>query len=338
MEPDHRNKIAHRKAILVTSLQVLSCPPAPKAKTNLSGMHSKFIGCKLYISESRNTMAIDAIDRAARSNPQVAVISKFEDCLYNRVRYTLVSYIINDSSTGEVIYSPIMKVLLTMMEAAFSTINLELHSGAHPRMGVNDDLSFHPLGQATMEDAAWLAKQVASDIGNDLQVPVFLYGAAHPTGKSVSAIRRELGYYRPNYKGNQWAGCMLPDILPMKPDEGPTHVSHERGATTVGATPWIENYNVPVLSKDVATVRRITRRVSGRGGGLPTVQALALFHGDDCTEIACLLDPDHVSANQVQTVVEQIAAEQGLEVEKGYFTDITKDRIIDKYFKIACAD
>ncbi|KAG2547675.1 hypothetical protein PVAP13_9KG115300 [Panicum virgatum] len=221
-----------------------------------------------------------------------------------------------------------------MMEAAFSAINLELHSGAHPRMGVNDDLSFHPLGQATMEDAASLAKQLASDIGNDFQVPVFLYAAAHPTGKSVGAIRRELGYYRPNHMGNQWSGTMLPDVLPIKPDEGPTNVSSEKGATTVGATPFLEGYNVPVLSKDVATVRRITRRLSGRGGGLPTVQALALLHGDDCTEIACLLDPDHVSAYQVQTVVEQIAAEQGLEVEKGYFTDLTKDRMLDKYLKI----
>lgn len=62
---------------------------------------------------------------------------------------------------------------------------------------------------------------------------------------------------------------------------------------------------------------------------------LALFHGD-CTEIGCLVDPDHVSDYQVQTVVEQIAAEQALEVEKGYFTDITKDRRLAKYLKIAC--
>ncbi|WVZ59727.1 hypothetical protein U9M48_009834 [Paspalum notatum var. saurae] len=296
---------------------------------------SKFICCKLYISESRNAVAIDTIDQAARSDPQVAMLSKFEDRLYNRVRCTLVSYIINGSSTAELIYSPVRKVLLAMMEAAFSTINLELHSGAHPRMGVIDDLSFHPLGQATMGDAVWLAKLVASDIGNDLQVPVFLYAAAHPTGKSVGAIRRELGYYRPNYMVSQWSGSTLPDVLPIRPDEGPTNVSSERGATTIGATPFLENYNVPILSKDVATVRRITRSVSGRGGGLPTVQALALFHGD-CTEIACLLDPDHVSAYQVQTVVEQIAAEQGLEVEKGYFTDITKDRMLDKYLETAC--
>ncbi|TVU46326.1 hypothetical protein EJB05_05852 [Eragrostis curvula] len=298
-------------------------------------VHSKFICCKLYISESRNAMAIDAIDSAARTDPQVVVLTKFEDCIYNRVRYTLVSYIDNDSSTDEVIYSPIRKVLLRMMEAAFSNIKLKSHSGTHPRMGVNDDLSFHPFGEATMDDAACLAKLVASDIGNDLQVPVFLYAAAHPTGKSVGAIRRELGYYRPNYMENQWAGSMLPDVLPIKPDLGPTNVAPDRGAITVGATPFLEGYNVPVLSKDIATVRRITRRLTGRGGGLPTVQAMALLH-DDCTEIACLLDPDHVRAFHVQTAVEQAAAEQGLEVENGYFTDVTKGRVLDKYLKLAC--
>lgn len=64
------------------------------------------------------------------------------------------------------------------------------------------------------------------------------------------------------------------------------------------------------------------------------MQAPCLSHGDDCTEIACFLDPDHVSADQVQQQVEQIAAEQGLEVEKGYFTDFSKDAMLEKYFKI----
>lgn len=325
--------------------------PKPKPRPKLSAKHSKFISCKLYISESRNATAVDAVERASKSDPQVVVVSQFGDHHYNRFRYTLVSYIVVDdgggggggsSAAGEatvVVHSPIRKVLLAMMEAAFSSIDLESQSGAHPRMGVVDDLSFHPVGQATIEDAASLARQVASDIACIAAVPVFLYAAAHPAGKSVGAVRRELGYYRPNYRGNQWSGSVLPDVLPVKPDVGPAHVvSHKRGATTVGVTPWIEGYNVPVLCKDVATVRRITRGVTGRSGGLPTVQALALFHGDDCTEIACLLDPDHASAYQVQTVVEQIAGDQGLEVEQGYYTDITKDEALDKYLKIACAD
>uniref|UniRef100_A0ACD5VV97 Uncharacterized protein n=1 Tax=Avena sativa TaxID=4498 RepID=A0ACD5VV97_AVESA len=302
-----------------------------KVKAKPGMMHSKVICCKLYVSESQNAMVVDAISRIGQKDPEVILLSKFEDEYYNRVRYTLVSYITGDSSTGEAVFSPIRKVLLAMIEAAFSAINLELHCGTHPRIGVVDDISFHPLSQAgTMEDAAQLAKLVASDIGNGLQVPVFLYAAAHPSGKSVSAVRRELGYYRPNHKDIQWAGQVLPDTLPMKPDVGPTNVSPERGATMVGAKPFVESYNVPILCKDIPTVRRITRRVTGRSGGFPTVQALALFHGDDCTEIACLLDPDHVGADQVQWLVEQIAEEQGLEVDKGYFTDLSRDIMLER--------
>ncbi|KAF6990789.1 hypothetical protein CFC21_007947 [Triticum aestivum] len=306
-------------------------------KAKLSTMHSKVICCKLYISESQNAAVVDAISRIGQKDPEVVLLNKFEDEYYNRVRYTLVSYITNESSTGGAVFSPIRKVLLAMIEAAFSAINLEVHCGTHPRIGVVDDISFHPLNQAdTIEDAAQLAKLVASDIGNGLQV--FLYAAAHPTSKSVSAVRRELGYFRPNHKGVQWAGPVLPDTLPMKPDVGPVHVPRERGATMVGAQPLVESYNVPIFCKDVPTVRRITRRVTGRSGGLPSVQALALFHGDNCTEIACfLLDPDHVGADRVQWLVEQIAEEQGLEVEKGYFTDLSKHMMLERYSEMVSA-
>lgn len=55
-----------------------------------------------------------------------------------------------------------------MVETAFDKIkNLKGHSGTHPRMGVIDDLSFHPLGDANMEDAACLARLVASAISAD---------------------------------------------------------------------------------------------------------------------------------------------------------------------------
>lgn len=70
-------------------------------------------------------------------------------------------------------------------------------------------------------------------------------------------------------------GQVLPDILPVKPDEGPDHVSRERGAIMIGAAPLPLNYNVPVLSKDIPTIRRITRRVTGRGGGLRQCKRLA---------------------------------------------------------------
>lgn len=166
-------------------------------------------------------------------------------------------------------------------------------------------------------------------------MPVFLYAAAHPTGRAPDTIRRELGYYTPNFMGNQWAGWTIPEILPGAPDEGPTHVSRTRGIVMIGARPWVALYNIPVVCTDVSTARQIARMVRARDGGLPTVQALALVHGDDSFEIACiLLEPNQVGAERVQAEVEMLAAQEGLEVEKGYFTDFPPEMIVEKYMNL----
>ncbi|KAK9284501.1 hypothetical protein L1049_023675 [Liquidambar formosana] len=130
--------------------------------------HSMLLCCKFYISESRNHAALDSIEQAARLNRETVIVNKFEDRAYNRSRYTIVSYVVHDS-TGCTIYSPLQQTVLAMVEAAYRSINLELHSGAHPRLGVVDDIVFHPLARASLDDAAWLAKAVAADIGNRFQ-------------------------------------------------------------------------------------------------------------------------------------------------------------------------
>jgi glutamate formiminotransferase len=101
------------------------------------------ICCKIYISESRNKSALDKIDEAARRDPEnVVVLSKFGDHIYNRVRYTLISYIStskwiysnqgNISKLSHEVSSPIKDVLKRMVDAAFDTLSLESHEGAHP--------------------------------------------------------------------------------------------------------------------------------------------------------------------------------------------------------------
>lgn len=312
-------------------------PSCKDKKKNIK--QSMLLCCKLYISESRNHAALESIEQAARRDPETIIVNKFEDRAYNRVRYTLVSYVVHDNSTGNPIYSPLHQTVLAIAEAAYNSTNLELHSGAHPRLGVVDDIVFHPLARASLEEAAWLAKAVAADIGNRFQVPIFLYEAAHPTGKALDTIRRELGYYRPNLMGNQWTGWALPEILSEQPNEGPTLVSRARGISMIGARSWVATYNVPIMSTDVAATRRIAQMVSARGGGLPTVQSLGLVHGEDSTEIACmLLEPNRIGADRVQHRVETLAAQEGFDVEKGYFTDFSPEMIIEKYIKLISAD
>lgn len=218
-----------------------------------------------------------------------------------------------------------------MVRAAFDAIDLGQHQGSHPRLGVVDHICFHPLVCASLDQISGTAKSLAADVGSSLQVPTFLYGAAHGEGKSLDLIRRELGYFKPNLDGNQWAGGLQSDVLPLMPDEGPVQA---KGVVVIGATRWVDNYNIPVFSNNIAAVRRIAKRVSGRGGGLPWVQSMALVHGD-VTEVACnLLEPTKVGGDQVQLEVKRLAGEEGVTVGKGYFTDFSQEQIIENYLKL----
>ncbi|CAL5336679.1 unnamed protein product [Camellia sinensis] len=288
--------------------------------------------CKVYISESRNRAALDSIERAAKLFPQAAIVNKFEDETYNRVGYTLVSKLSPNPSSGE---CPLKSTVFAMVKAAFEAINLELHCGSHPRLGVVDHICFHPLGSTSLDQTAGMAKSLAADIGSALRVPAFLYGAANEEGRTLDSIRRELGYFKPNFSGNLWAGGPKSEPLALKPDEGPAYTVRAKGIVVIGATPWVDNYNVPVYSTDIVVLRRIAKRVSGRGKGLPSVQAMALAHGEDVIEVACnLLEPSRVGSDLVQLEVERVAGEEGLTVGKGYYTDFSQEKIIESYLNL----
>lgn len=85
--------------------------------------------------------------------------------------------------------------VLSVAAAALSAIDLRSHAADHPRLGVLDHVSLHPLGaEATLQHAA----QAAASLGQQLAappfgLPVYFYGAAHPAGRKLAEIRRRLG-------------------------------------------------------------------------------------------------------------------------------------------------
>nr|CAD1829342.1 unnamed protein product [Ananas comosus var. bracteatus] len=293
---------------------------------------AKLACCKIYISEGgRNALALDSIERAAKHFPEVGIINRWKDEIYNRVGYTVVSRFDPHCSFDS---KPLQNAAASMVEAAFASIDLRSHCGTHPRLGVVDHVCFHPLAGASLDQAAGLAKSAAADIACRLQVPTYLYGAAHDEGRSLDSIRRELGYYKPNSLGYQWKGGLNLEPLNPNPDLGPTQVTQSKGILIIGATGWVGTYNVPIFSTNIELVRRIARGLSGRGGGFDSVQAIGLMHGEDRAEVACnLLDPMQVGSDQIQARVERLAGEEGLAAGKGYFTDFSPDKIVDLYLK-----
>ncbi|KGN46702.2 hypothetical protein Csa_020611 [Cucumis sativus] len=304
----------------------LQDPENEQVQELMEGLRLKFRA--VYISESRNKAALESIERATKLFPDAPIINKFTDEVYNRVGYTLVSKLPSHLSGKS---CSLISAVLNMVKAAFSAIDFNSHCGSHPRLGVVDHICFHPLASATLEDAALIAKYLAADVGYSLQVPTFLYGAAHEEGRKLAVIRRELGYFKPNSEGSKWAGGLKSDSLPLKPDDGPAEASKAKGVVVIGATKWVDNYNVPVFSTNISAVRKIAKQVSERGGGLSSVQAMALAHDEGVIEVACnLLEPSKVGGKMVQQEVERLAENEGLGVGEGYFTDLSQESIIER--------
>ncbi|KAG7641489.1 Formiminotransferase N-terminal subdomain [Arabidopsis suecica] len=314
-------------------------PPISTFKTSLhqntlvlwsEEMLREMLGCcKVYISEARNKTALEAIERALKPFPPAAIVNKFEDAAYGRVGYTVVSSLANGSS------SSLKNAVFAMVKTALDTINLELHCGSHPRLGVVDHICFHPLSQTSIEQVSSVANSLAMDIGSILQVPTYLYGAAEKEQCTLDSIRRKLGYFKANREGHEWAGGFDLEMVPLKPDAGSQEVSKAKGVVAVGACGWVSNYNVPVMSNDLKAVRRIARKTSERGGGLASVQTMALVHGEGVIEVACnLLNPSQVGGDEVQGLIERLGREEGLLVGKGYYTDYTPDQIVERYMDL----
>lgn len=122
--------------------------------------------CKVYISESRNRAALESIEQAAKLFSEAAIVNKFEDVTYNRVGYTVVSKLAPKPSSNS---HTLKSTVFAMVKAAFENIDLDMHSGSHPRLGVVDHICFHPLASAPLDQVAEIAKSLAGDIGSDLQ-------------------------------------------------------------------------------------------------------------------------------------------------------------------------
>jgi len=130
-----------------------------------------------------------------------------------------------------------------VVEAAFRAIkkageliDMSKHKGEHPRMGATDVCPLIPIAEISMEETAEWAKKLAKRVGEELNLPVYLYEAAQPNKErsNLSVIRagEYEGFFK-KIKQPEW-----------KPDFGPAEFDAKRGATVIGARDFLVAYNV----------------------------------------------------------------------------------------------
>ena len=130
-----------------------------------------------------------------------------------------------------------------VLEAAFRAIkkageliDMSKHKGEHPRMGATDVCPLIPIANISMEETAVFAQQLAKRVGEELNLPVYLYEAAQPKKErsNLSIIR-----------AGEYEGFAKKILLPeWKPDFGPAIFDAKRGATVIGARDFLVAYNI----------------------------------------------------------------------------------------------
>ncbi|KXZ48167.1 hypothetical protein GPECTOR_30g263 [Gonium pectorale] len=167
-------------------------------------------------------------------------------------------------------------------------------------------------------------------------LPVYLYGFAHGGRRTLADVRRQLGYFRSSPDGG-WQGGLdrltqAPDLSHCPPDMGPLEAPPRAGVLTVGAVPWVVNFNMPLKGVGLDLARQLARALTERGGGLPAVEAMALQHQDSTVEVACnLLDVSVSSEHAVAARMEVLAAAHGLtsgSVGPGYRTNRSPEDLL----------
>jgi glutamate formiminotransferase/formiminotetrahydrofolate cyclodeaminase len=220
-------------------------------------MPTQLIECIPNFSEARRPEVIDQIVASIESVNEVRLLDRSSDLDHNR---TVLTFAGPPLAVEEAAFQAI--------KTASQLINLEHHTGEHPRIGATDVVPFVPLNGATMEDCIELAKRLGERVGNELSIPVYLYEAAatRPERANLENIRK--GQYEELRKE-------IESNPERQPDYGPAKLG-TAGATVIGARNPLIAFNVYLTSDDVDIAKRIARVIRHSSGGLRYVKALGL--------------------------------------------------------------
>jgi glutamate formiminotransferase / 5-formyltetrahydrofolate cyclo-ligase len=207
------------------------------------------------VSEGADPAAVDAIGRAFAP---ARLLDLHTDADHGRSVYSLAA------PQGELAHA-----LLSGARAAVARIDLRRHRGVHPHVGAIDVAPVVYLDESRRGAACAEALTTAALLGDELELPVFLYGDL-----ATSDDRRERAAIRaggPGRLGERMAAGEL------APDYGPPEPHPTAGAVLVSARPPLIAFNLDLDTDDVDLARAIAARLRESGGGPPGVRAIGLY-------------------------------------------------------------
>ncbi len=210
------------------------------------------------VSEGRDLATLEAIGRAFSP---ARFLDLHTDPDHDRAVFTLAAH------QGEM-----AEALVGGARSAIARIDISAHTGIHPHVGALDVMPVVYLDEERRGAAAAETLTAAALIGDELGVPVFLYGelATRPEHEERAWIRR----------GGPKELARRIESGDLVPDYGPARPHPTAGAVLAAARPPLVAFNVDLVTEDLAVAKRIAAGLRESGGGLPGVRALGLYLAD----------------------------------------------------------
>jgi glutamate formiminotransferase/formiminotetrahydrofolate cyclodeaminase len=165
-----------------------------------------------------------------------------------------------------------------VVEAAFLSIkiageliDMRVQKGEHPRMGATDICPLIPINNITLDEVAVYAERLARRVGEELQIPVYLYEHSQPNKNRSNLASIRAGEYEGFFKK-----IKLPA---WKPDFGPAEMDAQRGATVIGARDFLIAYNINLDTQSTNIANEIASEVRETGKIITNQNGKQRIHG-----------------------------------------------------------
>ena len=220
-------------------------------------MFNKIIECVPNFSEGRDMEVIEKIIAPFIETEGCKLLDYNPDKDHNRVVVTVI---------GEP--EAVKRAVVEAAGIAIANIDMNKHRGEHPRMGAIDVVPFIPIKNVTMEESVALAKEVAEEMANKYNLPIYLYEKA-----ATSSQRENLA----NIRKGEFEGFKEKIQLPeWKPDFGPAVQHPTAGSTVVGARMPLVAFNINLDTSDIDIANKIAKCIRHISGGFRYTKAMGV--------------------------------------------------------------
>ncbi|NNC86055.1 MAG: glutamate formimidoyltransferase [Bacteroidia bacterium] len=209
-------------------------------------MAQKLIECVPNFSEGRDLSIIKQITDEIENTEGAKLLNVDPGAATNRTVVTIV---------GEP--DAVVNAAFAAIKKASEVIDMSNHSGEHPRMGATDVCPFVPIANISIEETVEYSKQLAKRVGEEINIPVYLYeeSAQSEQRKNLAVIRAgEYEGFADKIKQAEW-----------KPDFGPSTFNEKAGATVIGCRDFLIAYNVNLNTKSVKRANSVAFDVREKG-------------------------------------------------------------------------